>query len=221
MGCAVRSEQSANQESLTEMTDKAFLMQCTCAGDVCQCDHFSSTDVSINQINSKGTTTMPTNSLFTEALSGTAIRGNFKLPLSGTQRFSKLSEYLKACSAPDREGLIDDILANADSLPVATLKRMSKALSAKAAAKEASQSVKAQRLARLSAAMENQADDPQVSAAVNLARGELRRLGLSINASGPDGFNVFELDAKMKELGWSDERRTRVKAACIAIGVIE
>ena len=98
---------------------------------------------------------------------------------------------------------------------------MAKALSAKAHAKEVSQSAKAQRLARLSAAMANEDENPQITVAVDLARGELRRLGLSINASGPDGFNPFELDEKMKELNWSDERRATLKGACVAIGLIE
>jgi hypothetical protein len=92
--------------------------------------------------------------------------------------------------------LLTDVIANAADLPVATLRRMAKSLNAAAAAKESSQSAKAQRLARLEAAMANQTEDPQIDSAVKLATGELRRLGLSINASGPDGFNPFELDKK-------------------------
>jgi hypothetical protein len=158
---------------------------------------------------------------FSNILAGTDIRGNFKIPLSKSTQFSKLSDYLKACADCDREKLIDDVISSADNLPIATLKRMSKTLSAKAHAKELAQSAKAQRLARLHAAMANEDEDPQIDAAVKLATGELRRLGLNVNASGPDGFNVVELDKKMKELNWSDERKVTLKAACIAIGVVE
>ena len=68
--------------------------------------------------------------------------------------------------------------------------------------------------------MENQADDPQINSAVQLATGELRRLGFNINASGPDGFNVVDLDKKMRELNWSDQRRLTLKSCCAAIGLI-
>jgi hypothetical protein len=69
--------------------------------------------------------------------------------------------------------------------------------------------------------MENQADDPEINKHVELARGELRRLGLNINAAGSDGFSVAELDKKMKDLNWSDERRFTLKACCEQIGLIE
>jgi hypothetical protein len=69
--------------------------------------------------------------------------------------------------------------------------------------------------------MENQADDPVINQHVELARGELRRLGLNINESGADGFNVADLDNKMRELNWSDERRKTLKSCCATIGLIE
>jgi hypothetical protein len=158
---------------------------------------------------------------FSNILAGTDIQGNYKIPLSKSRQFTKLSDYLQSCADCDREKLIDDVISSADSLPLATLKRMSKTLSAKAHAKELAQSAKAQRLARLHAAMANEDEDPQIDSTVKLATGELRRLGLNVNASGPDGFNPFELTAKMKELNWSDERRATLLAACRAIGVIE
>jgi hypothetical protein len=158
---------------------------------------------------------------FSNILAGHDIRGNFKIPLSKSTQFSKLSDYLKACADCDRERLIDDVISSADNLPIATLKRMSKTLSAKAHAKELAQSAKAQRLARLQAAMANENEDPQIDSAVKLATGELRRLGLNVNASGADSFNPFELNTKMKELNWGDERRNTLLAACRAIGVIE
>jgi hypothetical protein len=158
---------------------------------------------------------------FQNILAGADIRGNIKIPLSKSTQFTKLSDYLQSCADCDREKLIDDVIANADNLPIATLKRMSKSLSAKAHAKEFAQSAKAQRLARLHAAMANENEDPQIDAAVKIATAELRRLGLNINASGPDGFNVAELEKKMRELNWNDERRVKLKATCFTVGVIE
>ena len=196
----------------------SFLAKCKCVGDTCTCTDFL-TNQPINQ--TKGITNTMNNTQFADALRGFAVRGDVKLPFSKATQYSKLSEYLQSCADPDREGLIDDVIANADSLPIATLKRMSKALSAKAHAKEFSQSRKAQRLAILNAAMANEGDNEQVTAAVELARGELRRLGYNINASGPDGFNVAEMDEKMRELNWSDERRRTLKACCASIGLIE
>jgi hypothetical protein len=162
-----------------------------------------------------------TNTQFADALRGATFHNDVKLPMSKSQQYKKLSDYLQSCADPDREGLVDDFISSADKLPVPTLKRMAKAFSAAAAAKESSQSAKAQRLRRLQAAMDNQAEDPQVDSAVKLARGELRRLGLEINACPADGFNPFELQKKMKAENWSDERRNTLMACCVKIGLVE
>jgi hypothetical protein len=71
-----------------------------------------------------------TNAMFSNILAGTDIRGNVKLPLSKSQQYSKFSDYLRAASIPDREGRLDDVIANAADLPVATLLRMAKSLNA-------------------------------------------------------------------------------------------
>jgi hypothetical protein len=150
-----------------------------------------------------------------------AMSGNPKVKLSGAQKFTKLSDYLLSCSDPDREKLLDDIVQAAPNLPLATLKRLSGELSAAAKAKELKSSKKSIRLALLQSSMENQHDDPIIADNVRNVTGELRRLGLNINASGPDGFYVVELEKKMKELNWSDERRATLKARMGAIGLIE
>ena len=159
--------------------------------------------------------------MFSDILAGTQIHGNYKIPLTKSQQFTKLSDYLQSCSVPDLEKILGDVIERADFLPAKTLKSMSQVLASKAKAKEFAGSRKAQRLVRLQASIENQSDDEQINAAVQLATGELRRLGYNINASGPDGFNVAELDKKMTELNWSTDRRLALKAAAAAVGVIE
>jgi hypothetical protein len=194
----------------------SFLAKCNCKDDVCHCTDFL-TNEPINQ--TKGNTTM--NTQFADALRGSTIKGNVKLPMSKAQQYSKLSDFLRAASIPDREGLLDDVIANAADLPVATLRRMAKSLNAAAAAKETQSSKKAIRLRALHAAMANDGEDEQINAAVALARGELSRIGYSINDVPSDGFNAHELSEKMREKRWSDERRQTLLACCATIGLIE
>jgi hypothetical protein len=196
----------------------SFLATCRCEGDACTCNDFITGEPIAK---TKGSISMSYGQDEVLQKIHTAMSGNPKVKLSGAQKFTKLSDLLLSCSNPDREKLLDDIVQAAPNLPLATLKRLSGELSAAAKAKEAQRSRKAIRLGRLEAAMTNQADDPHTADRVELARGELRRLGLNINESGPDGFNVFEVDQKMKAANWSDERRGALKACMYEIGLIE
>jgi hypothetical protein len=82
------------------MPDKSFLVQCTCAGDVCQCDDFStggrhrmqSQPISNQPINQPKKDDPTMNQLFADALRGSKIRGNVKIPFSKTQQYSTLSD---------------------------------------------------------------------------------------------------------------------------------
>jgi hypothetical protein len=145
-----------------------------------------------------------------------------KAKLSGAQKFNKLSDYLLSCSDPDREKLLDDIVQAAPNLPIATLKKLAGELSAAAKAKEAKSSAKAQRIARLQAALENQTDDPLIDSRVRLVRGSFRRLGLGdINDHSKNGIDPFEIDKACKAAGWKSTEATNLKIQASAIGLME
>jgi Asp-tRNA(Asn)/Glu-tRNA(Gln) amidotransferase A subunit family amidase len=149
------------------------------------------------------------------------LGGGLNVKNTGRQKFSKLSDYLLSCSIPDREKLLDDIVAAAPDMPIASLKRLSTELSAVAKSKELKASRKGQRLALLAAAMHDQADEPEVNARVELARGELRRLGLSLNEVPADGFDHVDLNNRIRAANWSDERRHTLLSVMATIGLIE
>jgi hypothetical protein len=132
---------------------------------------------------------------------------------------SKMSILQKMAAAGIK---LDDIKASASSLPLADLKALNLALAAQVKAQEAKTSKKALRIARLQAALENQADDPLVDSRVRLVRGSLRRLGLGdINDHAKNGIDVFELDKACKAAGWKSTQSINLKIQASAIGLMD
>jgi hypothetical protein len=202
------------------MTHKAFLVGCRCEGDVCTCNDLHSGEHIIqfkdsNMLDDDHQTFLKINDI----MSAAATRAGAK-PTTA-QKFTKLSEFLQTCAAPDREKFLDDIVSAAPSLPLETLKRITNELSAAAKVKEVANSKKGRRLARLHAAQAEQVDS-DTQAAVEFARGELKRLGYNdMNQYGTEGLNLVELHAKAKEQKWQPDRIVRLKDACARIGLIE
>ena len=153
-----------------------------------------------------------------EIMSGAAAKG--LPPLSGKQKFSKLSDYLASCSAPDRTKLLEDVAANADDLPLENLRRLNTKISAAIASKEKAASKSGRRLARLQPAMAG--TDPELNRLLTLARGEMKRVGYQdINAGAEHGFNTAELDKAMKEARFDANRCARLKSTLAAIGLLD
>jgi hypothetical protein len=116
---------------------------------------------------------------------------------------------------------LDEIRAAAPNLPSETLKSLITILSAEVKAKEAKTSKKAQRLAKLQAAMA--ATDDMTQRQVTVVRGELRRLGFAgdaINARAAEGFDVTEIDQKMKAAGWDTMRKMQMKSRMDSLGLL-
>jgi hypothetical protein len=123
-----------------------------------------------------------------------------------TTENTKFADLLKNVSTIDKAKLLDQISASASSLPAADLKVLIQALSAE---------VRAQ----LSAAME--ATDNGTFNNVAVVRGELRRLGLGdINAKVGEGYDVHEMDAKMKAAGWDTMRKMQMKSRMDSLGLL-
>jgi hypothetical protein len=56
---------------------------------------------------------------------------------------------------------------------------------------------------------------------VAVVRGELRRLGLGdINAKVGEGYDVHEMDAKMKAAGWDTMRKMQMKSRMDSLGLL-
>ena len=116
---------------------------------------------------------------------------------------------------------LEDINAAAASMSLQDLKALTVALSAAAKEKEAQTGKKAQRLAKLSAAMA--ATDDMTQRQVTVVRGELRRLGFAgdaINARAHEGFDVAEMDAKMREAKWDTLRCMQMKSRMDQLGLL-
>jgi hypothetical protein len=136
-----------------------------------------------------------------------------------TTENTKFADLLKNVSTIDKAKLLDQISASASSLPAADLKVLIQALSAEVRALESKTSKKAARLAKLSAAME--ATDNGTFNNVAVVRGELRRLGLGdINAKVGEGYDVHEMDAKMKAAGWDTMRKMQMKSRMDSLGLL-
>jgi hypothetical protein len=118
-----------------------FLAKCNCNGDFCHCNDFLTDQPLpdfINKLSAAERSKLADaleaasdedrarlldilapnkqgnnmNTLFSDALRGSTNHGDVKIPLSKSQQFTKLSDYLKACSDPDREHLIDDVISS-------------------------------------------------------------------------------------------------------------
>jgi hypothetical protein len=157
-------------------------------------------------------------------MSGTAAVGSVKVQHSPAKKFQTLSEYLLSCSEHDREKILQDIAASADKLPPRSLKQLVHELSKAVKANEARDSYQARqarRRALFASSMKNEEGSPEVDAALKLANGELPRLGFSLKAAAEDGIPVVQLDKEMRERGWGDDRRLRLKGALYNIGAID
>jgi len=205
-----------------------FLAICSCKGDTCTCKDFNPDPDQPNKdfstVNNVLASNDPIMTKINAIMSGTAAVGPLNVKYNGATKFKMLSEYLLSCSEYDREKILRDIAASADKLPPRSLKQLVHELSKAVKANEARDSYQARqarRRALFASSIENKECDPAVDSALKLANGELPRLGFSLKAAAEDGIPVVQLDKEMRERGWGDDRRLRLKGALYNIGAID
>lgn len=111
---------------------------------------------------------------------------------------------------------LDSIKASAPSLPLHDLKVLSAALAAELKAREAQNSAKAQRIARVAAAQA----DPQMVPTITYCSARLRSLGLDIDSLAASA-DLHALDKAMTEANWKPDQRIGMKSALSRIGVLD
>jgi hypothetical protein len=155
----------------------------------------------------------------------TAISGrSIPPPTSNLKEISmielkKLCEHIKGASTlkpHERHELANAISAVAPSMEIADLKVLNKVLSDLVAADAAKNSRKAQRLARVQAAIE----DPQMQPTINYCSGRLHSLGMDINSLAASA-DVHALDKAMTEAKWKPDQHIGMKSALSRLGVLD